>query len=87
MTSFQAVKKVSSLVPTLRALPSGVPATPLLNLAARAPSTGHDHHGAAGPRVDAQPKWAGGVSRSSAGLVSKTFTTGKYIGLTAKKNA
>lgn len=75
MATFQAVKKVVTLTPTVRTLPSGVPVAPLLNLAARDLSAGHDHHGAVGPRSDSQPRWAGGVSRTSAGLSSKTFTT------------
>jgi len=70
------VKKATNLVPTLRALPSGVPAAPLLNLAARAPSSGHEHgHEASGPRADYQPRWAGGISRASSGLVTKTIST------------
>ncbi|KAG5654033.1 hsp70 nucleotide exchange factor fes1 [Sphagnurus paluster] len=73
MASFQAVKKAVNLAPTVRSLPSGVPVAPLLNLAVRSPSSGHDHHGPSGPRADIQPRWAGGVSRSSAGLVSKTY--------------
>ncbi|KAG6869149.1 hsp70 nucleotide exchange factor fes1 [Termitomyces sp. T159_Od127] len=73
MASFQAVKKAVNLAPTIRASPKGIPVAPLLNLAVRAPSSGHDHHGPSGPRADVQPKWAGGVSRSSAGLVSKTY--------------
>ncbi|KAG5353450.1 hypothetical protein C0989_006606 [Termitomyces sp. Mn162] len=73
MASFQAVKKAVNLAPTIRASSKGVPVAPLLNLTVRAPSSGHDHHGPSGPRADVQPKWAGGVSRSSAGLVSKTY--------------
>ncbi|KAH9487072.1 hsp70 nucleotide exchange factor fes1 [Psilocybe cubensis] len=74
MATFQAVKKAVTLTPTVRALPSGIPHAPLLNLAARAPHDPHAH-GAAGPRADAAPQWAGGVSRTASGLVSKTFTT------------
>jgi len=74
MATFQAAKKAVTLAPTIRALPSGIPAAPLLNLTVRDLSAGHDHHhGAAGPRSDPQPRWAGGVSRTSSGLVSKTF--------------
>ncbi|RDB28422.1 Cytochrome b-c1 complex subunit Rieske, mitochondrial [Hypsizygus marmoreus] len=79
MATFQAVKKALNLAPTVRSLPSGVPAAPLLNLAVRAPSSGHDHHGASGPRSDVAPKWTGGVSRTSAGLVSKTFSTAPAV--------
>jgi ubiquinol-cytochrome c reductase iron-sulfur subunit len=76
MASFQVVKKAVTLAPTVRALPSGVPAAPLLNLAARAPHDPHSHaeHYVA-PRSDRAPAWAGGVSKSSNGLVSKLFTT------------
>ncbi|KAF8225828.1 ubiquinol-cytochrome c r [Tricholoma matsutake] len=74
MASFQAVKKVVNLAPTVRALPTGIPVAPLLNLAARAPTSGHEHaHSASVPRADVQPQWAGGVSRTSCGLISKTF--------------
>lgn len=76
MATFQAVKKAVTLTPTVRALPSGVPVAPLLNLSARAPHDPHAHGHSAGPRSDVAPQWAGGVSRSSSGLVSKTFTTG-----------
>ncbi|PPQ92707.1 hypothetical protein CVT25_014014 [Psilocybe cyanescens] len=74
MATFQAVKKAVTLTPTVRALPSGVPYAPLLNLSAKAPHDAHGH-GHAGPRSDAAPQWAGGVSRTFSGLVSKTFTT------------
>jgi ubiquinol-cytochrome c reductase iron-sulfur subunit len=78
MASFQAVKKAVNLAPTVRALPNGVPVAPLLNLAVRAPSSGHDHaHNASGPRADVQPRWAGGASRTPSGLVSRTFTNGE----------
>jgi len=79
MASFQAAKKSLSLAPTVRTLPSGVPAAPLLNLAARAPADHHAHgHGAAGPRSDVPPKWAGGASRSFC-LASKTVLTGELV--------
>ncbi|TFK76790.1 ubiquinol-cytochrome c reductase iron-sulfur subunit [Pluteus cervinus] len=75
MAISQAVKKAVTLAPTVRTLPSGVPVAPLLNLAAR-PAHHDDHgHGGAGPRVDTPPRWSSGVSRTSSGLVSKTFTT------------
>lgn len=77
MASFHAVKKSINLAPTVRALPSGVPAAPLLNLAARAPADHHGHgHGSSGPRADVPPSWAGGVSKSPFGLFTKTYTTG-----------
>lgn len=76
MATFQATKKVVTLAPTVRSLASGVPNAPLVNLAARAPA-GHGHgHGAAGPRSDVPPKWTGGVSMTSGGLVSKTYMNG-----------
>ncbi|KAF8202933.1 ubiquinol-cytochrome c reductase iron-sulfur subunit [Pholiota molesta] len=74
MATFQAVKKAVSLTPTVRTLPSGIPFAPLLNAAARAPHDPHAH-GESGPRSDVAPRWAGGPSLTSSGLVSKTFTT------------
>jgi len=74
MATYQAVKKSINLAPTVRALPSGIPSAPRLNLAARAPSDGHGHgHGASGPRSDAPARFAGTVSSTAVGLVSKTF--------------
>jgi ubiquinol-cytochrome c reductase iron-sulfur subunit len=74
MATYQAVKKSINLAPTVRALPSGVPSAPRLNLAARAPSDGHGHgHGTAGPRADVPARFAGSVSSTAVGLVSKTF--------------
>ncbi|TRM65996.1 ubiquinol-cytochrome c reductase iron-sulfur subunit [Schizophyllum amplum] len=65
MATFQAAKKALSAPPTVRVLPSGVPAAPsVLNLRARAPADAHAHghgHGAAGPRTDTVPTWAGGM--------------------------
>ncbi|KAG7450202.1 ubiquinol-cytochrome c r [Guyanagaster necrorhizus] len=70
MASF-AVKKVLNVAPTVRARPSGVPLAPLVNLTTRAPADGHGHGETA--RSDTPQKWAGGISRSSSGLISKTF--------------
>ena len=42
MATFQAIKKAVTLMPTVHALPNGIPYAPLLNLAAKAP---HDTHG------------------------------------------
>ncbi|OBZ79244.1 Cytochrome b-c1 complex subunit Rieske, mitochondrial [Grifola frondosa] len=70
--------------PTVRTLPSGLPSASFINLAARAPAGhGHEHgHGAAGPRSDVPPKWAGSVSRSSTlGLVSRTLVTAPTTGV------
>ncbi|KIM48333.1 hypothetical protein M413DRAFT_228468 [Hebeloma cylindrosporum] len=76
MATFQAVKKAVTLTPSVRTLPSGVPYAPLLNLAVRAPHDTHSHgHSEPGVRSDVAPRWAGGVSRTSSGLVSKTFTS------------
>jgi len=76
MATFQAVKKAVTVTPTVRILPSGLPYAPLLNLAAKAPHDLHGHgHSDTTARSDIAPRWAGGVSRTSSGLVSKTFTT------------
>lgn len=83
MATFQAVKKAVTLAPTVRTLSSGVPSAPLVNLAAKAPA-GHGH-GASGPRSDVPPKWAGGVSQSHSGLVSKTYMNGKYPRLVERR--
>lgn len=73
MASIHAAKKVVTLAPTVRTLATGVPNAPLVNLAARAPASHGHGHGAAGPRSDVPPKWVGGVSMTSSGLVSKTY--------------
>ncbi|RXW22898.1 hypothetical protein EST38_g2948 [Candolleomyces aberdarensis] len=75
MASFQVVKKAVSLGPTVRALPSGIPHAPLLNLAVRAPHDAHAHGHGVQPRSDVAPRWAGGASQVGSGLVSKTFST------------
>ncbi len=79
MATFQATKRATTLAPTVRTLANGVPSTPRLNLAAKAQASAHDHgHGGSSPRSDVQPKWSGGLTFSStAGLVSKTFTSSK----------
>lgn len=72
--AYQAVKKSINLAPTVRALPSGIPSAPRLNLAARAPSDGHGHgHSASSLRADTPTRFTGGVTSSAVGLVSKTF--------------
>lgn len=77
MATYQAVKKAVTITPTVRTLSSGVPYAPLLNLAAKAPHDPHSHHhGQGGARSDVAPRWAGGVSRTSSSLISKTLTTG-----------
>lgn len=70
MASFQAVRKSVNLSPTVRALPTGVPAAPRLNLAARAPADGHGHGHGPAPRSDAPRSFTGGVKTSS---VSRTY--------------
>ncbi|KAF4572618.1 hypothetical protein EYR36_007126 [Pleurotus pulmonarius] len=72
MATVRAVKKAVTIAPTVRTLSSGVPAAPLLNLAARDLSAEHGHGSAA--RSDAPARFASGVSRNSPiGLVPKTF--------------
>ncbi len=80
MAAVQLTKKALSAPPTVRTLASGIPSAPLVNLAARAPAHGHGHgHGAVGPRSDVPPKWAGGVTATSSGLVCKTFASGLFF--------
>ncbi len=74
MASF-AVKKALYVAPTVRTLVSGVPSAPLLNLAAKPVGEAHGHGSSS--RSDSPAKWAGGVSLSSSGLVSKTVFSGK----------
>ena len=73
-STFKVAKKAVTLPPTVRTLSSGVPHPTLVNLAAVG-GGGHHGHGHSSPRSDVQPKWSGGVSRTSSGLVSKTFVT------------
>ena len=82
MAAVQHLSKKAATVPcTVRTLASGVPVAPLVSLAARQPA-GHGHaehaHGEAGPRADVPARWAFGVSRTAAGLVSKSFTSGEW---------
>ena len=80
MATYQAVKKAVTISPTVRTLSSGVPYAPLLNLAAKAPHDPHGHyHGQGAPRSDVAPRWAGGVSRTSSSLMSKTLTAGSVL--------
>ncbi|EAU93138.2 ubiquinol-cytochrome c reductase iron-sulfur subunit [Coprinopsis cinerea okayama7 len=74
MASFQVVKKAVSLGPAVRALPSGVPHVPLLNLAARAPHDNH-HYDPQAPRTDVAPRWVGGASKVGTQLLSKTVAS------------
>lgn len=73
MATFQVTKKAISLSPSVRTLPSGVPAVPLLNFTSRDPSPGSDRYGMTSLRSDPQPGWAGGIVKTSSGLISKTF--------------
>ena len=85
-STFKVVKKAVTLPPTARTLSSGVPHPTLVNLAAVG-GGGHHGHGPSGPRTDAQPKWSGGVSRTTSGLVSKTFVTCTKISAFFRCNA
>ncbi|KAI0757350.1 ubiquinol-cytochrome c reductase iron-sulfur subunit [Daedaleopsis nitida] len=79
-------KKAVTLPTTVRTLSSGVPVAPCVSFAVRSPA-GHDHdhgHGAAGPRSDAPARWTGGVSRTSSGLVSKSFSSSSVTGIHQK---
>lgn len=78
MATALSLRKALTAPPTARTLASGVPSAPLLNLAARGPAGhGHGHgHGAAGPRTDTPAKFAGGLSLSSAGPVSRSYING-----------
>ena len=79
MATYQAVKMAVTLPPTVRTLSSGVPYAPLLNLVAGAPHDPNNHHVVGGHRSDVAPRWAGGVSRTSFSLISKTLTTGTML--------
>ncbi|PCH33297.1 ubiquinol-cytochrome c reductase iron-sulfur subunit [Wolfiporia cocos MD-104 SS10] len=88
MAAVQLAKKVVSIPPTVRALASGAPVAPLLNLAVREPAGhGHGHgHGAVGPRSDTPAKWVHSVTASSsAGLVSKSYVSGSATGVFQKR--
>ena len=74
MATVHLSKKAVTIPSTVRTLSSGGPVAPLVNLAARGGHDGHGHgHGASGPRSDTPARWAGGVSRTSSGLASKSF--------------
>ncbi len=78
MASLRSATKAFTLPPTVRALPSGVPAAKYINLNARAPADEHGHghgHGASTTRTGPPSKWAAGIQLSSGGLSTKTFTT------------
>lgn len=85
MASLRALKKAINLPPTGQiTAANGVPFAPMLTLNARASTldaieyaehSHHDSHGA--HRSDIKPRWAGGVSKTSTGLVSRTFVNGR----------
>ena len=85
-STFKVAKKAVTLPPTVRTLSSGVPHPTLVNLAAVG-GGGHHGHGHSGPRSDVQPKWSGGISRTSSSLVSKTFVTCTKISTFFHRNA
>ncbi|TCD61577.1 hypothetical protein EIP91_008232 [Steccherinum ochraceum] len=83
MATALSFRKALTAPPTVRTLTSGVPSAPLLNLAARSPAGhGHEHgHGAVGPRSDSPAKFAGGLSVSSSGLVSRSYVNAQTTGI------
>ncbi|KAH9927527.1 ubiquinol-cytochrome c reductase iron-sulfur subunit [Epithele typhae] len=87
MAAVQLTKKAVTVPCTVRTLASGVPLAPLVSFTARQPA-GHGHedhaHGEVGPRHDVPARWAGGVSRTSAGLVSKSFPSARATGIYPK---
>ena len=72
MALSQVVRKAINISPTVRALPSGLPYAPRLDLSARAPSDGHDHDHGPASRSDAPSRFAGGLKPTPAGLVHRT---------------
>ncbi|RPD58374.1 ubiquinol-cytochrome c reductase iron-sulfur subunit [Lentinus tigrinus ALCF2SS1-6] len=85
MATVHLSKKAVTIPTTVRTLSSGVPVAPLVNLAARGGHDAHGHgHGASGPRSDTPARWAGGVSRTSSGFVSKTFQYSPVTGIHQK---
>lgn len=77
MAAIHLTKTAFTIPTTVRTLASGVPGASLINLSVRAPAAEHGHgHGAVGPRADTPARWAGGVSATSSGLVSKTIASG-----------
>ncbi|KAG1716332.1 hypothetical protein ID866_816 [Astraeus odoratus] len=75
MASSQAVRKAVTIAPSVRALPSGLPSAPRLNLAARAPSDGHDHSHGPALRSDAPSRFTGGLRTGNVGLHYQTVFT------------
>lgn len=70
-------RKAINLAPSALSRPSGVPVARAINLAARSSaSSSHDHHGAAGPRADAPPRWAATHSVGPFGLTAKSRVNG-----------
>lgn len=75
MASSQVVRKAINISPTVRALPSGLPYAPRLDLSARAPSDGHDHSHGPALRSDTPSRFTGGLKSTPAGLVYRTVFT------------
>lgn len=75
MAAVHLSKKAVTVPTTIRALSSGVPVAPLVSHSVRSPA-GHGHGHEA--RSDVPAKWATKVSRTSSGLVSKSFTYGEH---------
>jgi len=83
MASRAVIKKAVNLPVTYPTLATGVPLAPLLNFNARASTleaiefAEHNHtHEVHGHRAAPRAPWAGGVVRSSSGLISTTFVNG-----------
>ncbi|KAH9945622.1 ubiquinol-cytochrome c reductase iron-sulfur subunit [Amylocystis lapponica] len=87
MAAVHLAKKAFTVPPTVRTLPSGVPAASLISLSVREPAGhGHGHGHGISPRSDAPQKFVGGVSRSpSAGLVSTNFVNASTTGVFQKR--
>lgn len=82
MASFATLRKAVNLSPTSRALPSGIPYAPLLNV--RAPVYGHGQHGhghgETSVRSDTPPRWTGGITiPANGGLLSARILNGNAL--------
>lgn len=86
MASRTVIKKAVNLPVTYTTLANGVPFAPLLNFDARASTSEaiefaeHNHeHEVHGHRAAPRAPWAGGIVRSSSGLLSTTFINGASL--------
>ena len=86
MASRTVIKKAVNLPVTSTTLANGVPFAPLLNFNARAATleaiefAEHNHTNEVhGHRTAPRAPWAGGVVRSSSGLLSTTFVNGASV--------